>query len=175
MPRFVLRPAGALFSALVFGCADQPTAPGAPPELGSIAGASASAGGRPIDVTFSNELPAGEFCAFAVLVEGSEKDKTIELPGGRTLSIFAGANYTLTNLSNGNQVSFAFPGSILVTPLENGGVELVFRGPNLLGGLGEPFLVRALGTFSIVFDAQGNLVQPLQGSGQLVDLCALLS
>jgi hypothetical protein len=175
MRRFLLLPSGALLSVLVFGCADQPTTPSAPQASGSIAAASASAGGRPIDVTFSNELPAGEFCAFAVLLEGSEKDKTIELPGDRTLSIFAGANYTLTNLSNGNQVSFAFPGSILVTPLENGGVELVFRGPNLLGGLGEPFLVRALGTFSIVFDSQGNLVQPLQGSGQLIDLCALLS
>jgi hypothetical protein len=32
-----------------------------------------------------------------------------------------------------------------------------------------------MGTFSIVFDAEGNLIQPLQGSGQLIDVCSLLS
>ena len=176
MRRFLLPSSGALLSALIFGCADQPTTPGTPQELGSIAAASASAGGRPIDVTFSNELPAGAFCAFAVLLEGSEKEKTIELPGDRTLLIFPGAKYTLTNLSNGNQVTFPFPGTIQVTTLENGNVELVFRGPNLIGQPFEPrFLVRTVGTFTYVFDSQGNLVQPLQGSGQLIDLCALLS
>jgi hypothetical protein len=176
MRRFLFLPSGALLSALVFGCADQPTTPGALPEPGSIAAARASAGGRPIDVTFTNELPAGAFCAFAVLLEGSEKEKTIELPGDRTLLIFPGAKYTLTNLSNGNQVSFPFPGSIQVTTLENGDTELAFRGPNLVGQPFEPrFLVRTIGTFTYVFDSQGNLVQPLQGSGQLIDLCELLS
>jgi hypothetical protein len=176
MRRFLFLPSGALLSALVFGCTDQPTTPVAPPELGSIDGASASAGGRPIDVTFTVDLPAGEFCAFAVRIEGSEKEKTIELPGDRTLLIFPGAIYTLTNLSNGNQVTFPFPGTIQVTTLENGDVELVSRGPNLIGQPFEPrFLVRTIGTFTQVFDSQGNLVQPLQGSGQLIDLCALLS
>jgi hypothetical protein len=28
---------------------------------------------------------------------------------------------------------------------------------------------------SFAFDAQGNLIQPLAGEGQLVDICALLS
>jgi hypothetical protein len=163
-------------SALVFGCADQPTAPVVSTEPGSVAAARANAGGRPIDVTFEQELPAGEFCTFAILLEGSEKEKTIELPGDRTLLIFPGAQYTLTNLSNGNQASFPFPGTIQVTTLENGDVKLVFRGPNLIGQPFEPrFLVRTVGTFSLVFDSQGNLAQPLQGRGQRIDLCALLS
>ena len=176
MRRFLFLPSGPLLSALVFGCADQPTTPGAPEELGSIAAASASAGGRPIDVTFSDDYPAGAFCDFAFRIEGSQKEKTIELPGDRTLLIFPGAIYTITNLSNGNQVTFPFPGTIQVTTLENGDVELVSRGPNLIGQPFEPrFLVRTIGTFTQVFDSQGNLVQPLQGSGQLIDLCALLS
>jgi hypothetical protein len=176
MRRFLFLPSAALLSALVSGCADQPTTPGALSEPGSIAAARANAGGRPIDVTFTQDLPAGEFCAFAVRIEGSEKEKTIELPGDRTLLIFPGAIYTLTNLSNGNQVTFPFPGTIQVTTLENGDVEIAARGPNLIGQPFEPrFLVRTIGTFTQVFDSEGNLVQPLQGSGQLIDLCALLS
>jgi hypothetical protein len=176
MRRFLFLPSGALLSALVFGCADQPTTPGAPPEPGSIAAARASAGGRPIDVTFTEDHPAGAFCDFAFRIEGSEKEKTIELPGDRTLLIFPGAIATITNLSNGNQETFRIPGAIHITTLENGDVEIVFTGPNLIGQPFEPrFLVIAIGTFTYVFDSQGNLVQPLQGSGQLIDVCALLS
>jgi hypothetical protein len=60
--------------------------------------------------------------------------------------------------------------------LENGDVEIVARGRILIGQPFEPrFLAISIGTFTIVFDSQDNLVQPRQGSGQLIDLCALLS
>jgi hypothetical protein len=171
MRRFLFLPAAALLSALTFGCGDHPTTPDALAEPGGIA----ARGGRPIDVTFTEDLPAGAFCDFAVRIEGTEKEKTIELPNDRTLLIFPGARYTFTNLSNGNQETFPVPGSILVTTRESGDVEIVARGRNLIGQPFEPrFLVLAIGRFSQVFDSQGNLVQPLQGSGQLIDLCALL-
>jgi hypothetical protein len=35
-------------------------------------------------------------------------------------------------------------------------------------------IVLSIGRFSFVLDASGNLLQPLKGKGQLVDLCALL-
>jgi hypothetical protein len=108
--------------------------------------------------------------------EGTEKEKTIELPGDRTLLIFPGAIATWINLSNGNQETFRIPGSFHITTLENGDTELVFTGRNIIGQPFEPrFLVLAIGTFTYVFDSQGNLVQPQQGSGQLIDVCALLS
>ena len=174
MRRCLFLPSGALLSALVFGCADQPTTPNAPLEPGSIAAARASAGGRPIDVTFTFDVPAGAFCDFAFRVEASEKEKTIELPGDRTLLIFPGAVYTFTNLDNGNQETFRIPGSFHITTLENGDVETVFTGRNIIGLTDPRFLVLAIGTFTYVFDPEGNLVQPLQGSGQLIDVCALL-
>jgi hypothetical protein len=175
MRRFLFLPSGALLSALVFGCADQPTTPGALPEPGSIAAARASAGGRPIDAAFTFDLAAGEFCDFAIHGEASEKEKTIELPGDRTLLIFPGAVYTYTNLSNGNQETLRIPGSFHITNLENGDVEFVITGRNVFGQPFEPrFLVLAIGTFTQVFGSQG-VVQPLQGSGQLIDLCELLS
>jgi hypothetical protein len=34
--------------------------------------------------------------------------------------------------------------------------------------------VLAIGNFSFVFDAGGNLIQPLEGKGQLIDACALI-
>jgi hypothetical protein len=106
-----------------------------------------------VDATFSFDLPAGAFCDFAIRDEGSQKEKTIELPGGRTLLIFPGAVATLTNLSNGNQETFRIPGSFHITTRANGNVEIVFTGPNLLF---DPFagFVVAMGSFSIVFDAE---------------------
>lgn len=175
MRRFLLPPSGALLSALICGCAAESTTPGIPLEPDGFAAARASAGGRPIDATFSFDVAAGEFCDFAFRVEGDEKEKTIDLPGDHTLLIFPGAVYTLTNLSNGNQETFRIPGSFHITALENGDVETVFTGRNIIGQPFEPrFLVLAIGTFSNVFSSQGNLVQPLHGSGQLIDLCKLL-
>jgi hypothetical protein len=82
-----------------------------------------------VDATFSFDLPAGAFCDFAIRDEGSQKEKTIELPGGRTLLIFPGAVATLTNLSNGNQETFRIPGSFHITTQANGNVEIVFTVP----------------------------------------------
>jgi len=176
MRRFLFLPSIALSSALVFSCVDQPTTPSAPSETGSLAAASANAGGRPIDATYSFDIPEGVFCDFALHTEGAEKEKTIELPGDHTLLIFPGAIATWMNLSNGNQETFRIPGSFHITTLENGDTELVFTGRNIIGQPFEPnFLFLAIGTFTYVFDSQGNLVQPLQGSGQLIDVCALLS
>ena len=75
MRRFLLPPSGALLSALVFGCADERTTPGTPLEPDGIATARASAGGRPIDATFTFDVPEGVFCDFAIRFEGDEKEK----------------------------------------------------------------------------------------------------
>jgi hypothetical protein len=146
-------------------------------EVGSVAAARASAGGRPIDATYTFDIEEGLFCDFAIRVEGAEKQKTISLPGDRTLLIFPGAVTTYTNLSNGTQETFRIPGSFHITTLENGDVEVVFTGRNIIGQPlpFEPrFLVLAIGTFTFVTNSQGDIVQQLQGSGQLIDICELL-
>ena len=50
---------------------------------------------------------------------------------------------------------------------------ILTRGRNLLS---DPVAgtVIAIGNFSFVVDAEGNLVQPLEGEGPLIDVCALL-
>jgi hypothetical protein len=35
--------------------------------------------------------------------------------------------------------------------------------------------VLAIGHFSFVFDSNGNLIQPLTGQGQLIDVCGLIN
>jgi hypothetical protein len=65
-------------------------------------------------------------------------------------------------------------GAFHVDRLENGDLETVVTGRNILG---NPVagLVLAMGRFSFVFDAGGNLIQPLQGTGRLLDICELLT
>jgi hypothetical protein len=58
--------------------------------------------------------------------------------------------------------------------MENGDVVTVLTGLNVAGDP-EAGFVLAKGRFSYVFDADGNLIQPLQGEGQLIDICTLLS
>jgi hypothetical protein len=145
-----------------------------PLEPGSVAAARASAAGPPVPVSFTDTVEAGVLCDFAIQIEASEKDKTIDQPGDRILLIFPGAIWTLTNLSNGNQEALRIPGSFHITTLANGDVVTVVTGRNLLF---DPFagLVLAIGRFSFVFDAENNLIQPLQGKGQLIDICELLA
>ena len=115
------------------------------------------------------------FCGFPVLVVLSGKSKTIELGGGRTILTSPGLTATMTNLDNGNQETIGITGAFHQRVLESGDVETVFTGRNALFDPIAPGLVLAIGRFSVVQDAGGNAVRPLQGSGKLVDVCALLA
>lgn len=113
-------------------------------------------------------------CDFPVLIAPSGKGKTIELPGGRTIFTSPGLKATLTNLDNPeNQVTLNVTGSFHQTIQENGDVETVATGRSLLY---DPVagLVLTNGRFTYVFDAEGNLIQPLNGKGQVTDVCNLL-
>jgi hypothetical protein len=146
-----------------------------PVEPGNAAApiAIAAAQGRPADV---DETPfTVDFCAFPILVELSGKGKTIELPGGRTIMSAPGLTVTLTNLDNENQETLVITGSFHQRILETGDVETVATGRNALFDPITPGLVLAIGRFSFVFDTLGALIQPLQGAGQLIDVCELLA
>ena len=133
----------------------------------------AAAQARPTEV---DETPfVVPFCGFPVRVVLSGKGKTIELGGGRTILTAPGLTATLTNVDNGNQETLGITGAFHQKVLENGDAVVVFTGRNALFEPTVPGLRLAIGRFSVVLDAGGNVVEPLQGSGRLVDVCALLA
>jgi hypothetical protein len=134
-------------------------------------------GGAPVDAGFTLLIEPGDYpgtCDFPVLLEVSGKGKTIELPGEKGLIVTSpGLDATLT--ANGNQETFNITGSVRPqTPSEDGVIETVLKGRNLAIDPEAGFVV-AVGNFSFAFDAQGNLVQPLTGEGQLIDVCEALA
>lgn len=135
----------------------------------------AAAQGRPTDV---DETFTVNYCFFPIKVVLSGKGKTIELPGGRSILTSPGLTATLTNLSNQNREVINITGASHLRTLENGNVEIVLTGRNVAFDTQDPSLpslILAIGRFSYVVDTQGKLVQTLQGTGQLIDLCALLA
>jgi hypothetical protein len=118
-------------------------------------------------------------CEFPVGVQFSGRTKDIDVPDlpgkERTISIFPTLTVTLTNVNEPeNQVTLNATGSSHQTTLENGDVVTVVTGLNVLGDP-EAGFVLAKGNFSFVFDEEGNLIQSLEGEGQLTDICGLLS
>lgn len=136
----------------------------------------AAAKGAPTPV---DETPfTVDFCEFPIQVVLSGKTKTKDLPGGRKIITSPGLKVTLTNLNNGNQQRLNISGAEHQRTLENGDVEHVLTGR---GAVFDPFVpglqgfFLLIGRFSFVVDAEGNTVQPLQGTGQQIDLCQLLA
>jgi hypothetical protein len=113
-------------------------------------------------------------CDFPLQLELSGKGKTIELPGGVFILTSPGLDVTLTNLDNGNQETFNITGSVSTTTEKNGDQVTTLTGRNFAIDP-EAGTVIAIGNFSFTFDKKGNLVQPLEGEGQLIDVCELLA
>jgi hypothetical protein len=114
-------------------------------------------------------------CSFPMQIEISGKTKTIEQGNGGIIITSPGAFATVTNKATGEQATFNITGSFhntLDTP-EPGLVTTLVSGRNFLFDP-EAGTVMAIGHFSFVSDAEGNNVRPLDGEGQLIDVCALL-
>jgi hypothetical protein len=139
----------------------------APP--GAIAAARQS---PPTDVDQTFTFEGG--CSFAILVHVVGKQKVIELPDGGTITTGPDLVVTLTNLDNQHQETFGITGAFHQDTLPNGDLVTVATGRNLQF---DPVagLVLIMGRFSWIFDAQGNLIQPLTGTGRQIDVCELLS
>jgi hypothetical protein len=128
----------------------------------------------PEEIDFTQTIPAGDLCAFGVELSGTGKAKTIELPGKRFIFTSPGLDATLTNLDDpSKQVTLNVTGAFHQTTEGDGSVVTVTTGRSLLGDP-EAGFVLAIGHFSFVFDAEGNLIQPLAGKGQVIDVCALI-
>jgi hypothetical protein len=103
------------------------------------------------------------------------KGKTIELPGGRTLVTSPGQTVVVTNLDDpSHSVTLKIPGAFHITTAPNGDVLTVVTGRNLLFDP-EAGFVLAIGRFQYRFDSGGNLVEPLNGRGQLLDVCQMVA
>ena len=136
---------------------------------------SVAAQNRPQDVNETVPLPPGTACPFEVELLLIGKTKTIEHRGDRSIITSPGLNATLTNLDNpSKQVTLNITGAFHETTKQDGSVVTVVTGRNLLLDPDAGFVL-AIGRFSFAFDASGNLIQPLNGKGQLIDACALIA
>lgn len=135
-------------------------------------GGMSAAQGRPTEI--SGEFADPGVCEFPLRIEFSGKAKEIVLGAGRTIFTSPRLFTTITNLENQNQETFSITGAFHQTELANGNVVTVVTGRNLLF---DPFagFVLAIGRFSYAFDAEGFLIQPLEGIGRLIDICELLA
>ena len=124
-------------------------------------------------------LPGGVFCAFDVQATVSGKAKTIELPNGGFIATSPGLNITLTNLSDtSKQASLNITGAIRASTDAAGITTGVTTGRSVFFNASGPLqgIVLTIGRFTFVATADPTQpVQELQGQGQLIDACGLIS
>jgi hypothetical protein len=145
-------------------------------------------GGAPEDV--SGTIPAdvvAQFpgaCSFPMELKLSGKGKTIVLPDGRRILTSPGLYVTVTNFTNevrGESLTFNVTGSIHGTPRPDDPnvVDYVITGRNLASDPAGLFLNIGRFTYTLRLDpVTGQVietVEPQQGKGQAIDVCALLS
>ena len=162
-------------AACLASCGDAP----GPVGLAAPPPALASRGGAPHPADIPPRLNEfGSFvCGFPVYEAFAGREKVLELPGGRTILVYPGLRATFSNGNTGESVTLSSTGSVHVNPLPDGGTELVLVGRNPVGFDvdGEFFFLMVSGRFTILFGPDGALVRQLDGNGQRLDLCALLS
>jgi hypothetical protein len=127
-----------------------------------------------VPVSGSFIVPGGSVpgCDFDVEVSSSGLAGKIDLPGNRFIFTAPQLTATLTNLQNGRSVTLSITGAFHQSTDQNGDIITVATGRNLLGDPVAGFVL-AIGDFSFVFDSNGNLIQPLTGQGQLIDVCLI--
>jgi hypothetical protein len=130
---------------------------------------------------FSGTVPFPSTCDFPLKVEVSGKAKTIVLPDGAVVGVTSigtspGLDVTVTNVTTGEQATFNITGAFhnsADTP-KPGQVTTVSTGRSLFY---DPVAgtVIAIGNFTIVYNSDFTVATPLEGEGQLIDVCALLA
>ena len=158
-----------VLACFVSACADRGPAPAPSPV--SPAMAQSDAGGPPVD---DSDSYVSTSCGFPLRVDLTGKLKTFEVPGGRVKVLFPGYRVTLTNLTTGKQESLSITGSFNITTLANDNIEIVYRGRNTYDDPIAGRFLLLMGHFREVFAPDFNTVEPLGGSGQIVDICDAL-
>jgi hypothetical protein len=135
---------------------------------------SAAAQQPPTDASVTFEA---EVCPdFPVRFDVTGKGATIHLPDSGLLFISPNLNVTLTNVEEPtNQHSFVVTGTIKQHALPGGRTEQILNGRNLLFEPVDQRLTLLIGHFRTVISADGTRVEDMEGTGQAIDVCALLA
>jgi hypothetical protein len=124
-------------------------------------------------------LPGGTFCAFDVEATVLGKAKRIELPNGGYIATSPGLDITLTNLSDtSRQLTLNITGAIHAYTEPGGITTGVTTGRSVLFNPSGPLKGIVVRVSRFRFLATGDPTQPvevLEGQGQLIDACALMS
>jgi len=159
-----------LVVAFTLAACSESSSPVAPVEFDVVGESSNQRGApTPIDDSFILDGP----CSFPVLAELRGKEKVVERPGNRLVISSPGLKATLTNTETGKQVVEGITGKVRVTFLDNGDAVIGLTGRSLVET--EDGLFITIGNFGLTVDIDGNSVEPLAGTGRLIDVCELLS
>ena len=130
---------------------------------------------RPEELDYVLHLAAGEACEFPIDIHLTGKTKTIEQPGDRVLVIAPGQEIVVTNVDDpSKQVTLNITGSFHTTTEADGTVRTKATGRNALFDPIAGFVL-AIGNFNYAFDANGNLIEPLNGKGRVLDICEMVA
>ena len=123
----------------------------------------------------------GTFCDFETSIVVSGKQKVIEKGDGLFLLIGPGQKATVTNTETGESVTVNIAGSFRDEVQENGDVQSVLRGRNLIFGGGIEGLLLTIGRATATFtmpteqEPEGTATITSGPQGRLVNLCDQLA
>lgn len=133
-----------------------------------------AAGPNPLRNIDKGAVVYSNLCDFDVTISISGGGKTIDLPGGRAMTASLGLHFTMINNKYpSRKVSYNITGTVSQIVMQDGSSLAVSSGRSLFYDPTAGLLL-AIGNFSWGFDAKGNPVQPLEGDGKLIELCALI-
>ena len=130
----------------------------------------------PVDFTID-----GDFCGFETSIVVSGKEKVIDKGDGLIYYIGPGQRATVTNTETGESVTVNIAGSFRDQVQENGDIQSVLRGRNLIFGPGIEGLLlttgRATATFTLPTQQEplGTATITSGPQGRLVNLCDQLA
>jgi hypothetical protein len=123
---------------------------------------------EPFERTFTDR----KACDFPVRFEVSGSQKTIVLPGDRTILISPDTTVTLTNLEQPhNQETVVVTAPEHRTPLRDGKTLLEITGRIL----SWPPLELLVGRQTFLENRQGRIIEMLSSEGQVIDMCDRLA
>jgi hypothetical protein len=123
----------------------------------------------------------GDFCGFETSIVVTGKEKVIEKGGGLSYYISPGQKATVTNTETGENVTVNITGSFRDQVQENGDIQSVLRGRNLIFGPGIDGILLTIGRATATFTApteqepDGTATITSGPQGRLVNLCDQLA
>lgn len=167
----------AALACLALACSDRPGP--VEPDVAAAPVRQQSGPPIPVDPTPIIDPLLEAICGFPVAVANDGKVKNIFLRDGRLLATSPGLHVILTNLDNGRsaRVNATGPVTFEFDDQPDGELLITWNGRSVWAfGEGQGFqFVVLIGHFTMRLGPNGEVVQPLQGNGQIQDACALIA